>query len=109
MHILCSSDGWYPLLDRLVLEDQGKVNLIRWRRLLLTWVQTHFSGLTSINFLHPYMSIHILHTFSYTFLFVLVRRICLYTNELLCLVIISFILMTLMLDLAVIMEGEFSF
>ena len=53
-------------------------------------------GLFFENPLHPYISIHILHTVLYTFPVVLVRRICFINNQVLPKsVIISFFLMPL--------------
>ena len=55
--------------------------------------------------LQPNISMHILHSFLYTFPKVLTRRIWLTIKSLL-LVIIFFILMTLMCDSGVILQGE---
>ena len=49
---------------------------------------------------------HILHTVLYTFSYVLARRIFFNNQEVLQLIIISFILVTLMFDSGAILKGE---
>ena len=56
-----------------------------------------------INPLHLKIGIHILHTVLCIFIKVLTRRICLTINSFFSRVIISFILVTLMCDLVVIL------
>ena len=56
--------------------------------------------------LHPNIRMHILHTALYTFPKMMTGRICFNNQELLQLVIISFLLMTLMFDSGSIMWGE---
>ena len=60
----------------------------------------------NINPLQPNISIHILHTVLYTFPNVPARRIFLNNQEVLQLMIISFILMTLLFVPWVILKGE---
>ena len=61
-----------------------------------------------VNPLHPNISLRILHTVLYTFSEVSARMIFLNSEELLSLVIFSFILTTLMFDSGLMLWGEIS-
>ena len=69
----------------------------------LTYLQLATSIHLTRNSSHPNISMHILHAVLYTFLKVLMRRICLKNQQPLQLVIVSVILVTLMFDSGVIL------